>query len=216
MTPRIRRPQPQSFRLKSWEWCILLAIAGTLMGQRFIDRPSGQIELVMQTLQAARLSGAQEYAVEQLQAAELSYSQAIKELDNQDEKFAWWRTYSQAKRMLNLALTQAALAKSEALSNLKESRTNAQTALALARQHIEKTDLLLQEQESHLTTQQRVVGLRVALQKASDLLATTESGMMPEGYYIQVMRTAHAVETVALTIQEQLLSRVEPLRKVPA
>jgi hypothetical protein len=204
----------QSLRLKPWEWCLLLAIAGTLVAQGCAERPSGQIDAVLRTLHDARLSGAREYAFEQLQQAEVSYSQAINELDNQDAKFAWWRTYAQGKRMLDLALAQADQAKSEATSNLEETKSNAQVALILARQNIRQTQTLLLERRAHLSEHQQFQELHKALQGAEALLDTIESGMMNQGDYIQVMTTAHVVETVALAIHERILSAVGQSVKV--
>ncbi|MDH5426766.1 MAG: hypothetical protein OEZ57_01075 [Nitrospirota bacterium] len=206
--------QTQSLRLKFWEWCLLLAIAGTLVTQGCAERPSGQIDAVLRTLHDARLSGAQEYAYEQLQQAELSYSQAINELDNQDAKFAWWRTYAQGKRMLDLALAQADQAKSEASLNLEETKNNAQIALILARQNIQQTQALLLERRAHLPEPQQFHELQKALQGAEALLNTIETGMLSQGDYIQVMSTAHVVETVALAIHERILSTVSQAEKV--
>ena len=214
MPPTLRPIHTQSLHLKSWEWCIILAIGGTLLAQGCTERPSGQIDSVIRTLQDARLSGAQEYAYEQLQQAEMAYAQAIDELDDQDAKLAWWRTYSQGKRMLDLALAQADQAKSQALANLEETKSNAQMAITLARQNVQQAQALLMEGRSHPSIHQRFQELRNALQGAEALLDTIESGMMSQGDYIQVMTTAHAIETVAVTIHERILSALDPSGKV--
>ena len=202
--------RPQTLRLTPWEWSLLLAITGTFLAQGCTERPSSQIDSVIRTLQDARQSGAQDYAYEQLQQAEESYSQAINELDNQDAKFSWWRTYSQGKQMLDRALAQADQAKSEALANLEETKSNAQVALTLARQNLQHTQTLLQEGREHPSMHQQFEELHLALQKAEALLDTIESGIMTQGDYIQVMTTAHAVETITVTIQERILSALDP------
>jgi outer membrane murein-binding lipoprotein Lpp len=202
--------RPQTLRLTSWEWCLLLAITGTFLAQGCTERPSSQIDSVIRTLQDARLSGAQDYAYEQLQQAEMSYNQAINELDNQDEKFAWWRSYSQGKQMLDRALAQADQAKSEALANLEETKSNAQVALILARQNVQDTQTLLMEGREHPSMNQQFEELHTALQRAEALLDTIESGIMSQGDYIQVMTTAHAVETITVTIQQRILSALDP------
>jgi hypothetical protein len=204
----------QSLRLKFWEWCLLLGIAVAFIAQGGAQRPSGQIDTVLRTLHDARLSGAQEYAYEQLQQAELSYSQAINELDNQDAKFVWWRTYAQGKRMLDLALAQADQAKSEAVANLEETKSNAQKALTLARQNIQDTHALLLERRSQPHISEHFQELQQALQGAEALLNAIESGMMTQGDYIQVMTAANAVETVALRIHDRILAAVGPSEKV--
>ena len=210
MTHILKPMRPQTLRLTSWEWCVFLAITGTFFAQVCTERPSNQIDSVIRTLQDARLSGAQDYAYEQLQQAEMSYSQAINELDNQDEKFAWWRSYSQGKQMLDRALAQADQAKSEALANLEETKSNAQVALTLARQNVQDTQTLLMEGREHPSMHQQFEELHMALQKAEALLDTIESRIMTQGDYIQVMTTAHAVETITVTIQKRILSALDP------
>jgi len=205
---------PHTLRLTPWEWCLLLAITGTFLAQGCTERPSNQIDSVIRTLQDARLSGAQDYAYEQLQQAEMSYSQAINELDNQDEKFAWWRSYSQGKQMLDRALAQADQAKSEALANLEETKSNAQVALTLARQNVQDTQTLLLEGREHPTMHQQFEELHLALQRADALLDTIESEIMAQGDYIQVMTTAHAVEIVTGSIQKRILSALDPSGKI--
>jgi len=214
MAHTVKPIRPQTSHLTTWEWCLFLAITGTFLAQGCTERPSSQIDSVIRTLQDARLSGAQEYAYEQLQQAELSYNQAINELDNQDAKFAWWRTYSQGKKMLERALAQADQAKSEALANLDESKSNAQVALTLARQNVQQTQALLLEGRAHPSMHQQFKELHAALQGAEALLDAIESGIMTEGDYIQVMTTAHAVETAAATIQKRILSALNPSEKV--
>ncbi len=214
MPPTLRAMRTQTLRLTSWEWCLLLAITGTFLAQTCSERPSNQIDSVIRTLQDARLSGAQDYAYEELQQAEMSYSQAINELDNQDAKFAWWRRYSQGKQMLERALAQADQAKSEALANLEGTKNNAQLALTLARQNIQDTQTLLLEGRAHPSMHQQFEKLHVALQRAEALLNTIESEIMTQGDYIQVMTTAHAVETITVTIQNRILSALDPSGKV--
>jgi hypothetical protein len=118
--------------------------------------------------------------------------------------------------MLDLALAQADQAKSEATSNLEETKSNAQVALILARQNIRQTQTLLLERRAHLSEHQQFQELHKALQGAEALLDTIESGMMNQGDYIQAMTTAHVVETVALAIHERILSAVGQSVKVQA
>lgn len=169
------------------------------------DRPSSQIEAATQSLQDARLAGAAEYATEELQQAETSYRQAIEELGSQDEGFAWLRNYSGATRQLDLARSQADEAKSEALANLTETKSNAQIALSLARNQIGQAKGLLVQPLSPYSVNQQFEELHSALQGAEALLNTMETSMST-GDYIQVMTTAHAVETLAFTIHQHILS----------
>lgn len=186
---------------RSW----LLTILVILFIQGCADRPSSQIETVAQSLQDARLAGAAEYAIEELQQAETSYQMAMDELDRQDQGFVWLRNYSQVARQLDLARSQADEAKSEALANLAETKSNAQTALSLARHQIGQAHALLAHPLSTYTLNQQFEELHSALQGVEALLNTMETSMVA-GDYIQVMTSAHAVETLALTIHQHILS----------
>ncbi|MGE0474937.1 MAG: hypothetical protein AB7P17_14985 [Nitrospirales bacterium] len=186
---------------------LFFAILAILVFTGCAERPSSQIDAVEQSLQDARLAGAEAYAIEELQQAETSYRMAIDELDSQDEGFVWLRNYSQVTRQLNLAHTQAQEAKSEALANLTETKSNAQMALALARDQIGQAQALLSQPLSTDTLDRQFQDLHRALQSADTLLDAMESSM-DTGDYIQVMTSAHAVETLALTIHQHILALI--------
>ena len=178
------------------------------------ERPASQVDAVLQALQAARIAGAEDYAVEQLDEAKASYSLAINELDNQDERFLWWRTYSRAEQILNLARLQAEHAKSEAMANLEETQKNAQTAVSLARNQIQQTRALLGQPLSRLSIKLQIQDFDYALIQAETMLDIIETTMPTSRDYIQVMTTAHSVETMASSIRQHILSTITHPQKV--
>lgn len=183
---------------------LLFTILAILFIQGCAERPSSQIEAVSRSLQDARLAGAEEYAIEEFQQAETSYRQAMEELGSQDEGFAWLRNYSVATRQLDLARSQADEAKTEALANLEETKSNAQTAISMARDQVGQAQALLVQPLSTNRLNQEFQELHSALQGAEALLNTMESSI-GSGDYIQVMTSAHVVETLASTIHHRIL-----------
>ena len=183
---------------------LLFTILAILFFQGCAERPSSQIEAVTRSIQDARLAGAEEYAIEEFQLAEISYRKALEALGNQDKRIAWLRNYSLATRHLDMARSQADEAKTEALANLTETKFNAQTALSMARDQIGQTQNLLAQPLSTFRFNQEFEEIHSALHDAEDLLNTMESSI-DSGDYIQVMTSAHVVETLALAIHQRIL-----------
>jgi len=176
-----------------------------MAAQGCAERPSTHVEVVLQTIEDARVAGAEDYAFEELQQAQTSYRLGLEELELQDERFVWWRSYSRANQMLELAHSQAKQAKTEALANLEETKSNAQMAMALARDQIEQAQSLLEQPVAPYSITQQFEKLQRALTGAEALLDNMETSM-GSGDYIQVMTSAHAVESLALNIQQHILS----------
>jgi exonuclease VII small subunit len=157
------------------------------------EQPVPQLDAAIHALEDARVAGAEDYAIEIFAEAETAYLQAKKELDQQRDRLQFFRDYQPATTMLTKVLTSAAQAKREAIANKEEAKANAEVALAYARQNLQVTD---QGQLDQLT---------LAFQAAETLLAETES-IMTEENFIDVMTTAHSVESFAIRIQEQIIS----------
>lgn len=183
---------------------VLLIILALLSLQACAERPSSQIEAVSRSIQDARQAGAEEYAIEEFQVAETFYRQALEELGNQDKGFAWLRNYSFATRQLDLARFRANEAKTEALANLTETKSNAETALSMARVQIGQAQALLGKPLSTPEPNRELAEIHIALQGAEALLNTMESSI-DSGDYIRVMTSAHDIETLALTIHHRIL-----------
>ena len=151
------------------------------------------------------MSGAEDYAIEIFTEAETAYLQAKKELDQQRDRFQVFRDYQSATTMLAKVLTSAAKAKREAIANKQEAKANAEVALAFARQNLQDVRSLLAAPPIPATDQGQLDQLTLAFQAAESLLAETES-IMTEENFIDVMTTAHSVESFAIRIQEQIIS----------
>jgi hypothetical protein len=168
-------------------------------------QPVPQLDAAIHALEDARISGAEDYAIEIFTEAEAAYLQAKKELDQQRDRFQLFRDYQSATTMLEKALTIAAQAKMEAIANKKEAKSNAEVALTFARQHLQDVRSLLAEPSIPAADQRQLDQLTQAFQSAETLLAETES-IMTEENFIDVMTTAHSVESFATRIQEQIIS----------
>jgi len=169
------------------------------------EQPVPQLDAAIHALEDARVAGAEDYAIEIFAEAETAYQQAKKELDQQRDRFQPFRDYQAATTMLAKVLTSAAQAKQEAIENKKEAKANAEVALAFARQNLQDVRSLLAAPPIPATDQVQLDQLTLAFQAAESLLAETES-IMTEENFIDVMTTAHSVESFAIRIQEQIIS----------
>ena len=169
------------------------------------EQPVPQLDAAIHALEDARMSGAEDYAIEIFTEAETAYLQAKKELDQQRDRFQVFRDYQSATTMLAKVLTSAAKAKREAIANKQEAKANAEVALAFARQNLQDVRSLLAAPPIPATDQGQLDQLTLAFQAAESLLAETES-IMTEENFIDVMTTAHSVESFAIRIQEQIIS----------
>ncbi len=169
------------------------------------EQPVPQLDAAIHALEDARVAGAEDYAIEIFAEAETAYLQAKKELDQQRDRLQFFRDYQPATTMLTKVLTSAAQAKREAIANKEEAKANAEVALAFARQNLQDTRSLLAEPSIPVTDQGQLDQLTLAFQAAETLLAETES-IMTEENFIDVMTTAHSVESFAIRIQEQIIS----------
>ncbi|MDH4194214.1 MAG: hypothetical protein OEY80_04030 [Nitrospirota bacterium] len=169
------------------------------------EQPVPQLDAAIHALEDARVAGAEDYAIEIFAEAETAYLQAKKELDQQRDRLQFFRDYQPATTMLTKVLTSAAQAKREAIANKEEAKANAEVALAYARQNLQDTRSLLLEPSIPVTDQGQLDQLTLAFQAAETLLAETES-IMTEENFIDVMTTAHSVESFAIRIQEQIIS----------
>ena len=191
--------------VESGVWSALMALVVSLFLQGCSERPSAQIDIVFQAIQDARLASAQDYAFEELEQAEFSYQKALRELEYQDAQFAGWRNYSKLNEILELAYSQAQKSKSEALANLEETKSNAQLALAVARDQISQAQASLDWPGSPYPIAQQFNELKLALERARALFDNMETSM-GTGDYIQVMTSAQAVESLVLTIHQRILA----------
>ena len=169
------------------------------------EQPVPQLDAAIHALEDARVAGAEDYAIEIFTEAETAYLQAKKELDQQRDRFQVFRDYQSATTMLAKVLTSAAKAKREAIANKQEAKANAEVALAFARQNLQDVRSLLAAPPIPATDQGQLDQLTLAFQAAESLLAETES-IMTEENFIDVMTTAHSVESFAIRIQEQIIS----------
>jgi hypothetical protein len=169
-----------------------------------VEQPVPQLDAAIHALEEARMSGAEDYAIEIFSEAEMVYLQAKQELDQQRDRLQVFRDYQPATTMLAKVLNSAAQAKTEAIANKEEAKANAEAALAFARKNLQDVHSLLSESSIPATDHREFDQLTLIFQSAEMLLAETEA-IMTEENFIGVMTTAHAVESFATRIQEQII-----------
>lgn len=129
--------------------------------------PQEAIDAANQALEAARTAEAPDYAPEKWQTAQDALNSAMTEIQAQNEKFALFRSYSEASQLLenatqaaNTAGTEAASAREAAKVRAETLLQEAETALAAAKAALEtapkgkgtEADLLAMTQEIETMT----------------------------------------------------------------
>lgn len=169
------------------------------------EQPVPKLDDAIHALEDARNSGAEDYAIEIFTEAETAYLEAKQELEQQRNRVQLFRNYESATTMLEKVLIRAEQAKREAIANKKEAKSNAEVAIDFARQNLRDVRMLLAEPSPPAADPGQMDKLALAVQAAETLLAETES-IMTEENFIDVMTTAHSVESFATRIQEQIIS----------
>lgn len=169
------------------------------------EPPLSQWNEATQAIEDAKMSGAENYAIERFTEAETAYQQVKLELNQQGDRMPLFRNYDPAITMLSGVLNHATQAKMEAIANKKESKANAEVALAFAKHNLQNVRALLAEVSTPATDHGEFDQLIQAFQDTETLLAETES-IMTQEHFIDVMTTSHSVEFFSTRIQEQIIS----------
>jgi hypothetical protein len=175
------------------------------------EPPLSQLNAATQALEDARMSEAEHYAIERFTEAETAYRQVKQKLDRQGDRMPFFRNYDPVITMLSDVYNNATQAKIEAIANKKESKANAEVALAFAKQHLQDVRALLAEVSPPAPDHGELDQLLQAFQDTETLLAEIES-IMTQEHFIDVMTTSHSVESFATRIQAQIIS----VKRLPA
>ncbi|WNM63918.1 hypothetical protein [Candidatus Nitrospira neomarina] len=169
------------------------------------EPPISQLNAATQALEDARISEAEHYAIERFAEAETAFRQVQQTLDRQEDRMPLFRNYDPVITMLSEVFNSATQAKIEAIANKKESKANAEVALAFAKQHLQDVRALLADVSAHTPDHGELDQLLQAFQDTETLLAEIES-IMAQEHFIDVMTTSHSVESFATRIQAQIIS----------
>lgn len=169
------------------------------------EPPISQWNAATQALEDAKMSEAEHYAIERFTEAETAYQQVKQNLDQQGDRIPLFRNYDPAITMLSGVFDNAMQAKMEAIANKRESKANAEVALAFAKQHLQDVRALLAEVSTPASDHGELDQLLQAFQDTETLLAEIDS-IMAQEHFIDVMTTSHSVESFATRIQAQIIS----------
>jgi len=109
------------------------------------EPPTGQLTLAEQALTAANQAEAATYAGEALTAADDAIAAAKAEIATQNDKFALFRNYEQATKLIADAQSKAEAAETAAVAGKEKARNEAETALAAAEAAVAEAQTLLAE-----------------------------------------------------------------------
>ncbi|MCA9453081.1 MAG: hypothetical protein H6750_20200 [Nitrospiraceae bacterium] len=194
------RPRTVEF---PWDRHVLFLIWLLLTG--CAEPPISQLNAATQALEDARISEAEHYAIERFTAAETALRQVQQKLDRQGDRMPLFRNYDPVITMLSEVVNNATQAKIEAIANKKESKANAEVALAFAKQHLQDVRALLADVSAPTPDHGELNQLLQAFQDTETLLTEIES-IMAQEHFIDVMTTSHSVESFATRIQAQIIS----------
>ncbi|WP_447965020.1 hypothetical protein [Nitrospira sp. Ecomares 2.1] len=175
------------------------------------EPPLSQWNAATQALEDARMSEAEHYAIERFTEAETAYQQVKQNLDQQGDRIPLFRNYDPAITILSEVFNDATQAKMEAIANKRESKANAEVALAFAKQHLQDVRALLADVSTHASDHGKLDQLLQAFQDTETLLAEIDS-IMAQEHFIDVMTTSHSVESFATRLQARIIS----LKRLPA
>lgn len=109
------------------------------------EAPTGQLTLAEQALAAANKAEAATYASDALTTADDALAAAKAEIATQNDKFALFRNYEQATKLIADAQSKAEAAEQAAVAGKEKARSEAEAALAAAQTTVDEAKALLAE-----------------------------------------------------------------------
>jgi hypothetical protein len=139
--------------------------------------PEADLSAARQAIEAARSAEATEYAPESMQAAEDAMRAVEAELQVQEEKFALFRSYKDAKAKVADVQSAAQKAQTDAQAGKEAMRAQATEAIAAARTRIEETKTLLASAPTGKGTAADIAMLKNDLMSAETMLGEAEAAL---------------------------------------
>lgn len=107
------------------------------------EAPTGQLTLAEQALTAANQAEAATYANDALTAADDAIAAAKAEIATQNDKFALFRNYEEASKLIAAAQSKAEAAETAAVAGKEKARSEAEASLAAAQAAVAEAETLL-------------------------------------------------------------------------
>jgi len=109
------------------------------------EPPQAAIEEATNGLEAARTTNGKGYAPEALEKAEDAYAQAMEEVESQNERSYYLRTYGKATELLTRATEASNQAKTQAEDRREEMRAEADTLIKDVQKRFESAEVVAEE-----------------------------------------------------------------------
>ena len=178
---------------------VLLVFAGCAKA------PQEEIQAARQAVDTARSAGAGDYAPESLRRAEELMAQLDTELQAQQQKVAFTRSYKEANRLALEARHAADQAGIDAATGKETERTQAQALLGEARTAIDSARGLLASAPAGKGAQVEIEAMRSDLAAAEMKLGEAERAW-EEGRFREAHTQADAAKSVATQIVNDITS----------
>jgi len=196
---------------QSFKTGALILLFGTLL-MACAEKPTQGSDAALQAIQAAKQAGATEYAPEVLRVAEDEYQKAQEEIVAQDNAFMLTRNYDAANALLTKVAADAEKAKTEAIHNKLQAKTQAEGAVALAKTSLDEAKNQLAHAPTGKGTQADLQALRGDLQAAEATLGEIDAIMAKEDF-LGVKAKAESVQTLASRVNEQVAQAIQKTGK---
>lgn len=165
--------------------------------------PQQAIDNANEALEKARAAGAEEYAPEAWQLAQDDLKSATTEVQAQDAKFAWFRSYDQATQLLDKATKAADAAASKAASAREEAKNRAETAIAKAKVAVQAAQAALDKAPRGKGTRADLEAMKADLETMTTKLDQAQAAF-DAGKYLDVESSAQSVTEQANAISSDI------------
>ena len=176
------------------------------------EKPVTLVNGASQALEEAKKAGANEYAPETLREAENIFQQAQEELAIEEDKFVWERSYTNVQGMFQKVGVEANRAKSEALTNKEQAKSEAQAVISKAKISIDEARMILAKAPMGKGSQADLQALNGDLQTAESMLPELDAAMAKEDY-LGVKTKAQAIDSLAMRVHNEVAHALQKTGK---
>jgi len=136
--------------------------------------PAAEIAAAKTAVESARTSGAAEYAPESLKGAEDALAKLEAEVKAQEGRFAWFRSYDQARAMIAEVQKAADKAAKDAAAERERVRQETAAAIADARKSFDEATAMLAEAPTGKGTEADIEAMKQDLAAVETALAEVQ------------------------------------------
>lgn len=190
-----------------------LRIVGVVLLVMFVvmacaKAPQQAIDAAKAALDEAKQVEADRYAADQFNAAKDSLDAALAEVEKQNAKFAWFRSYGKAEKLLASVTTLAQAAKEAAVANKEKMKVEAEGLLQQADTAIKETEKLLKKAPTGKEGKAALESIKSDLETVKATL-TAANDAMSKGDYLTARDKAQSCIQKANDLSNELNEAIQ-------